>query len=184
MSPPPASQLGRCSHHNGHLSSLLRASLPCSLTSNPYRSGPRFETQRAFLLRWQETEGTCKEGIKNTRQPVEHVLGRCQCLWVGKIRVSGKVMGRRGLSWHEWNVRGVERRGKTRNAPQGGLPIAVVSLPVCTGDRPARPERRTGGQRGRWGCAGERRGEAVTPSQVSHPPSPGCVTAAPWSSCI
>ena len=27
---------------------------------------------------------------------MEHLLGRCQCLWVGKIRVSGKVMGRSG----------------------------------------------------------------------------------------
>lgn len=119
---PRASQLGRCSHHNGHLSSLLRASLPCSLTSNPYRSGPRFETQRAFLLRWQETEGTCKEGIKNTRQPVEHVLGRCKCLWVGKIRVSGKVMGGGGFGSMSGTLEKWRGEGRQEMHPRAAFP--------------------------------------------------------------
>ena len=64
------------------------------------------------------------------------------------VPLGGKDQGLREGDGQEWDLRGVERRGKTSNAAQGGLPVAVVSLPVCTGDRPA---RQMGTCRGRGG---------------------------------
>ena len=53
---PRASQLGRCSHHNGHLSSLLRASLPCSLTI-PTALGPDLKLKGLFYSGGRRQKG-------------------------------------------------------------------------------------------------------------------------------
>lgn len=90
-----ASQLGGCCHHSGPLSSPLDASLPRllrqvfppTLGSEPGLKG--------LLFRWPETEGMCKEGIKNTRQPLKHKRGRGQCLrWERSAWAGGSGPGR------------------------------------------------------------------------------------------
>lgn len=70
------------------------------------------------------------------------------------VPLGGKDQGLREGDGQEWDIGGVERRGRTSSAPQGGLPIAVVSLPVYTGDRPVRPARQKGICRGPAGGGG------------------------------
>ena len=60
---PRASQLGRCSHHNGHLSSLLRASLPCSLTI-PTALGPDLKLKGLFYSGGRRQKGLVKRELK------------------------------------------------------------------------------------------------------------------------
>lgn len=70
LPPPGASQLGRYSHHRGHLSRLLGASLPHSPQQafpTALGSDPRL---KGVFCSGCRRGGTRKEGIKNVRRRV------------------------------------------------------------------------------------------------------------------